>query len=138
MDNQVFRSKSLSQISSPEQLNDYLHVTSPSVWLVLIAIIMMLVGALIWSSTASLDSFAKGTAQVKDGAMVIAFDDEQIAANVEPGMTVSIGDTKVSISSVGADENGKRFATADTTLADGVYDCNVLFKSTKVLQLLFN
>ena len=50
MDNQVFRKKSLEQISSPEQLNDYLRVTNPAVWLLLTAVILLLVGVLIWSS----------------------------------------------------------------------------------------
>ena len=29
MEEQIFRKKSLDRLSSPEQLNDYLHVTSP-------------------------------------------------------------------------------------------------------------
>ena len=46
---EVFRKKSLDRISSPEALNDYIHVTSPSVWLVLIAIVVLLLGMLAWS-----------------------------------------------------------------------------------------
>ena len=42
--NQIFRQKSLDQISSPEQLHDYLHVTNPTVWLALAAVILLLVG----------------------------------------------------------------------------------------------
>ena len=62
MDNSIFRKKSLERISSPESLNDYLHVTSPAVWLILTAVILLLAGMLIWSSVASIDSFATGTA----------------------------------------------------------------------------
>ncbi|MBR4393454.1 MAG: hypothetical protein IKT07_05450 [Oscillospiraceae bacterium] len=75
MENQIFREKSLEQISSPEQMNDYLQVTNPAVWLVLVAVILLLAGMLIWSSIASIDSFASGTAQVENGSMVITFDD---------------------------------------------------------------
>ena len=138
MDNQVFRSKSLEQISSPEQLNDYLHVTNPTVWLVLVAVILLLAGALLWSSIATIDSFATGTAQVSDGAMTIVFDDDQVAGNVEPGMTVEIGDVKVKVGSIGTGTDGHRFATAETTLADGSYSARVIFKKTQVLKLLFN
>ena len=35
----IFREKSLKRITSPEELSDYLRVTSPSVWLVLAAVI---------------------------------------------------------------------------------------------------
>ena len=45
----IFRQKSLDRVSSPEQLNDYIRVTTPSVWLVLAAIILLLVGMLAWS-----------------------------------------------------------------------------------------
>ena len=40
---EIFRKKSLERVSSPEQLNDYLHVTSPAVWVVLAAVIVLLI-----------------------------------------------------------------------------------------------
>lgn len=45
----LYREKSLERIASPEQLNDYIRVTTPSVWLVLITVIVLLVGILSWS-----------------------------------------------------------------------------------------
>ena len=41
MNNSIFRKKSLDRISSPEQLNDYIRVSTPSVWMVLFAIIIL-------------------------------------------------------------------------------------------------
>lgn len=46
--NSIFRQKSLDKISSPEKLDDYIRVTSPSVWFILAAIILLLFGALFW------------------------------------------------------------------------------------------
>ena len=43
MEEQIFRKKSLDRLSSPEQLNDYLHVTSPGIWIVLGAVIFLLI-----------------------------------------------------------------------------------------------
>ena len=137
MDNQVFRKKSLEQISSPEQLNDYLRVTNPAVWLLLTAVILLLVGGLIWSSGASIDSFAGGTAQVKDGVMQIHFDDAQIAGSVQTGMTVTVGDTQSVITSIGKGEDGSVFAVAETTLTDGIYSAKVVYRQTQVIRLLF-
>lgn len=134
----LFRKKSLERISSPEALNDYLHVTSPSVWLILLAVILLLAGMLVWSSAASIDSFATGTAQVTDGTMYIHFDNEQIAENVQSGMTVTAGETASRISSIGKDAEGELFALAPTSLADGTYPVRVVFKQTQVLSLLFN
>ena len=138
MENPIFRKKSLDRISSPEALDDYLHVTTPSVWLILIAIIMLLVGMLIWSHVATIDSFATGHAQVENGKMYIEFDNEQIARNVQSGMIVTAGETQSKIISVGVDSKGKIFAVAPTELADGYYVVDVLFRQTQVIHLLFN
>ena len=42
------------------------------------------------------------------------------------------------ISSIGTDAGGRMFASASTTLADGSYTVKVIFRTTKVLRLLFN
>ena len=49
MNNSIFRQKSIDKVSSPEKLDDYIRVTTPSVWIVLIAIVMLLVGGIVWS-----------------------------------------------------------------------------------------
>ena len=137
MESQIVRKKSLEQISSPEQLSDYLRVTSPAVWLVLTAVILLLVGILIWSSVASIDSFASGNAQVQDGTMRIQFDDSRIAENVKVGMTITVGESTAQISSVGHAEDGSVFALASTSLADGNYPAKVVYRQTQVIKLLF-
>ena len=43
----LFREKSLEAVESPESLNDYMRVTSPGVWLVLAAVIVVLIGAVL-------------------------------------------------------------------------------------------
>ena len=48
--NDLFRKKAVERITSPEKLNDYIHVTSPSIWMALGAIILILVGALVWAT----------------------------------------------------------------------------------------
>ena len=133
----LFRKSSMESISSPEQLTDYLRVTSPTVWVVMAVIILLLVGMLIWSSVAQIDSYAAGTAQVQDGRMLVVFDDSELARNVQAGMAVTIGETSSVIDSVGITEGGALFAAADTTLADGSYPARVIFRQTQVLSLLF-
>ena len=49
MENNIFRKKSLERISSPEQLNDYIKVSNPSIWIVLLAAIIFFVAVFIWS-----------------------------------------------------------------------------------------
>ena len=138
MDDTIFRKKSLDKISSPASLGDYLHVTNPSVWMILAAVVVLLIGMLVWASTANIDSYAYGTAQVENGNMRVTFDDPQAAGNVESGLTVVVGETQSTVTGVGTDEAGKTFASASTTLADGSYPAKVLLRQTQVIRLLFN
>ena len=45
----IFREKSLERVTSPEQLNDYIKVTSPSVWIILAATLILIIGTLVWA-----------------------------------------------------------------------------------------
>ncbi len=132
----LYRKESLERIESPEQLNQTLRVTNPSVWLLLTAVILLLVGLLVWGSFTYIDSVAYGSAEVSGGSMTLRFDDERAANNLEPGMRVTIGDSSTEIRSLGRDEQGV-FALADTDLADGVYEAGVQYKQTQILRLLF-
>lgn len=49
MDKSIFREKSIERVTSPEELNDYMKVTTPKVWIVLIAVLIFLIGALTWA-----------------------------------------------------------------------------------------
>jgi len=134
----LFRKESMERIQSPEQLNDYMHVTNPTVWVALAAVILLLVGMLVWGSMTYLNSYVSGTAQVRDGAMVVTFDDAQLAAGLEEGMTVTVGESASTIESIGTADDGSLFALAETTLADGSYAARVTYKQMQVLRLLFN
>ncbi|MBQ9459146.1 MAG: hypothetical protein IJU66_04355 [Oscillospiraceae bacterium] len=56
--NGIFREKSVERVSSPEELNDYIRVTTPSVWLVLAALILLLAGMLAWSVLGTVEAHA--------------------------------------------------------------------------------
>lgn len=56
MGNPVFRQKSIEKISSPEQMNDYIRVSNPSVWIILAAVIVLLAGVFVWGLFGRLDS----------------------------------------------------------------------------------
>lgn len=38
----------MEKISSPEQLNDYIRVSNPGVWMILFCIIILLIGMCVW------------------------------------------------------------------------------------------
>ena len=61
----LFREKSIDRVTSPEELNDYIRVSTPSVWLVLVATIIILVGVLVWSTLGTVEQEkADGTSKI--------------------------------------------------------------------------
>ena len=63
----LFREKSLEAVESPESLNDYLRVTSPGVWLVLAAVIVLLVGTILWGVFGHIRTTAQVAVVVENG-----------------------------------------------------------------------
>ena len=56
MANSLFRKTSLDRVSNPEQLNDYIRVTNPSVWMIMCAVILLLIGVCVWGVFGHLDT----------------------------------------------------------------------------------
>ena len=56
MDHQLFRKESIDRISSPEEMHDYMRVTSPKLWMILSAVIALLVGFIVYASTSVMES----------------------------------------------------------------------------------
>lgn len=56
----IFRTKSLDRISSPEEIDEYMRVTSPSMWLVLGTVFLLLAAALLWSVTGRIEMTENG------------------------------------------------------------------------------
>ena len=48
--------KKPSRISSPEQVDDYIRVTTPGMWLLVTAILVLLAALIIWGFTAKLET----------------------------------------------------------------------------------
>lgn len=55
MNKSIFRQKSLDRISSPEEIDNYIRVTRPSLWLALGVIILLLAALILWSVTARIE-----------------------------------------------------------------------------------
>lgn len=138
MEQQLFRKESMERISSPEKLDDYLHVTTPAVWLVLAAAILLLAGLFAWSAATAVESYAAGSAEVKYGVLTLTFSDNEKAGNVEVGMNVTVGKMATPVLSVGRSEEGRLVAVAHADLPDGSYDAKVGYRQTQIIDMLFN
>ncbi|MEG0090501.1 MAG: hypothetical protein RSA20_01660, partial [Oscillospiraceae bacterium] len=78
MENTMFRKKSLDTISSPEQLDDYIRVTSCGVWIVLGALILLLIGIFAWGVFGSLETTVSGKALLENNQAVLYLTEEDV------------------------------------------------------------
>ena len=99
MNQQLFRKSSIDRVSSPEQLNEYIRVSNPGVWMVLVAIVILLVGVCVWGVLGHLDTTLSAVAVVEDGEMTVYVKEADIVS-LEKGMTVMIGETECKITDI--------------------------------------
>lgn len=159
MDNGLFRRKSLDKVSSPEQMNDYIRVTSPGVWLVLAAVIALLAGLIIWSALGRLETTVTAVAVAgPDGGPVCYISEDDMDA-VRAGQTVHIGGkdyntlSGVAAKPVPADGSLDAYAMhvggleadewvypaeLDAVLAEGVYEARIVVDSVAPISFLLN
>ena len=79
MSNPIFRPQSMKKISSPEQMNDYIRVSNPSVWVILAAVIVLLAGVCVWGMFGRLDTTFQTGGVCKDGYLTVYVSEEDFA-----------------------------------------------------------
>ena len=153
----LFRQKSIDSISSPEQLNDYIVVTNPGVWMLILSVIMMLLGMLIWGMIGKLDTRIKVPAIVHDNVAVLyvqADDIMKITINDEVNIENSkgwvdyygsegvkagsvLGD--LALTEVGYDEEEIVYeAEAEINAPDGIFIAEVVVDRVSPMSFLTN
>ena len=123
---QIFRQQALDRIASPEQLNDYLHVTNVGVWALLTIVILLLTAFFAWASLGKLETIASARATVRDGTAQITVVEN---AEIVSGMTVRMGNAEFRVSDVGKDERGFTVAYAPVNLPEGNYDAEIVVET---------
>lgn len=131
----VFRKKTIERISSPEQLTDYLHVTNPGIWALLIAVIVLMAGVLAWSCTGTLETRSPAKIKVSEHVADIVVND---GSKLEEGMQVRAASRDSRIASVSVDDYGRQVAVAELDLPDGGYDGYVVTEETHPISFLIN
>ena len=131
----LFRKKAMNRISSPEDLTGYLRVTSPGMWIILAAVIVLLAGLFAWSAVGTLETTVDATAIVHSHtAQIVA--SGQGADELEAGMPLRIASQEFVIASVDYDEYGRATAHAEVPLPDGIYDAAVVVDQTRPIEFL--
>ena len=163
MENKLFRKKSLERISSPEQLHDYMRVTSPRLWMILAAIVILLTGFIAYASTASMentmpikvqadniDSFREeenGEIVSEPATVFRASLPKSYKDVVETGMRLRMGNEEGTIGMIAmidseeGDEEMLLIIDMDNDrlhLPDGEYDADLVLETTTPVSFLWN
>ena len=48
--------ETIKKVDSPEQLNQYIKLSNPEVWILLIAIVVLLIGVCVWGCFGKIDT----------------------------------------------------------------------------------
>lgn len=128
MNEQLFRKKSIDKVSSPEQLNEYIRVANPGVWMVLSTIIILLVGVVVWSVIGHLETTISTAVVCENGRAVIYVKEDDIE-KIEVGMIVRVENQEYAVSNISTepirvDDTMSEYAVHASGLTKGewVYD----------------
>ena len=156
MENPLFRKKSMERITSPEQLNDYIRVTGPGIWITLLAVLCLLIGFIVWGIVGKLETRVNAVAVSEEG-QVICYVREEDAQEIETGDVVRLGDeefsvTAVSVQPIAVDETFSAYmmrvgglsagewvyaVTLDAALSEGVYPASIVTGIVSPIPFLF-
>ncbi len=155
MNNTIFRKKSMDRVSSPEQLNDYVRVSNPGVWLLLAAVIILLIGMCVWGIFGHLDTLVSAAAISENGKTICYIRAEDISSVTE-GMKVRIAGEEYTVSDISSEpvrvtgsfdnallltcgfSSGEWVYTAAVSgfSSDGIYKAEIVVESVSPMSFL--
>ena len=139
MGEEIFRKKSLDKAKSPDNLDDYIRVSNPSVWLLLISVILLLIGACAWGIFGHVDSTVSSLISVQNKEAVCYVAGEDITS-VSEGMVVKYADCEATIYKIGErqEQGYKCDLNADSYPDDGMYEGKIIIKKYKPISFVTN
>ena len=102
----------MDRVSSPEQLQDYVRVANPGLWMVISAIVILLAGVVVWGFIGKIDT-TMSTAIVTDNGKAVIYIGESNVEKIEVGMTVRAGENEYKITDI-----AKEAIKVDSSLTD--------------------
>ena len=85
--------KKFKKVNSPEQLNQYIRLSNPGVWILLLAIVVLLVGVCIWGYFGKIDTKIK-TVVISDNHTSYLYVKEEDMAKIKNGMQVELNNNE--------------------------------------------
>ena len=155
MTQQIFREKSIERVNSPEKLDEYLKVTSPSVWMMLIGIIIVLLGVIVWCCVGTIKTYAN-TSCIVENKVAACYVLQEDKDSVKKDMPLIINEETVNIFDasskgeiimnddylrhmLGIEKDEFVFpAYANVNLEDGYYSAKIVVEEISPLKFIIN
>lgn len=99
MNKQLFKKSNVDRVTSPEQLQDYVRVANPGLWMALSAIVILLIGVVFWGFIGKIDT-TMATAIVTDHGETVIYVGESDAEKIAVGMTVRSEEKEYKITAI--------------------------------------
>lgn len=139
MDNELFRKKSLDKIKSPDNIDDFIRVSNPGVWLLIVSVIMLLLGMCLWGFWGHVDSTIGTTVYVENGT-IFCYVPEEMATSVKTGMTVKFEDYEAVVGDFWEKEADDYYYVlqSEEKIPNGLYDGKIVISTTKPISFVLN
>lgn len=155
---ELFRKKSIERVTSPEQLNDYIRVSNPGVWMILAAVVILLAGVCVWGFFGRLDTKKQASGVCENGKLTCYIKSDDIA-DVKEDTIISVDGKEYTVKSVSSSPvrlDGEKdsyliylggFSETDWVfsvtvdapdLADGEYSVDVITKRVSPISFVLN
>ena len=125
-----FKKEAMEQLTSPEKLDEYIRVSTPSIWILLGAMFVFLAGVFVWGIFGHLDTVVTGTAVVRNGESTCYVGAEDIS-NIKPGMKITINKEDGEITEISekpqilSQDDAEILQTGEFTEGEWVYEVKV-------------
>lgn len=154
--NTIFRQKSLAKFSSVEDLDKYIKTTTPSLWLLLASIIVLLAGVIVWAVVGKIN-VESVSGCVIDKTNVTCFIEENRIDSINESSYIKINDKSIAINNIegpykadeGMNQSLLHTSQIDTgswyyevkgtcDLSDGDYKGVVIYKEVSPIVFVIN
>ena len=95
----IFNKRATEKLRSPEDLDKYVQVTNPSVWVIMLAIVVLLAAVLVWAVFGAVSTSVTTTGVVVKGQALCFLDAEEVA-KVKVGDVANVDGERMTVSSV--------------------------------------
>ncbi len=157
MSKQIFREKSINKLSSPEQLNEYIRVASPSIWIILGATIIVLIGVVVCGTFGEIDTTISAVGTSINGDFICYVNDKDVLS-IQEGMPIKINDNTYQVIEVATNpvEINEEYDTyflhlgelslgdwvypisTDAKIAEGAYEVDIVIETISPISFITN